>query len=372
MLTAGLVLATAAGAFAKDDPAEATRIKKAHDQVSLCLKAKKGSDLDSLAAELSSLKAATSQENFALQAQIAADERFVLHWRDFLNAYQIGNKSNAFDSLYELINAADWPYPVPRSLVLDRFRENHIWRSVSYGTNTIEDLPIVITKLAELERVLDAPGQFKKAMEPFQALIHLWEQRDQLSAEQIVSRCRFDSEEPMDVVRFKLLILSYALPAYLNLDKKYEVTPAKGEAAPAYLLRLRKLAIANDDLVALWRISTYYQYLTNTTSEVAQSEQKAMEYTLKGQRAQGEKKDMEATLHYRSALQFHGNRVTEKLAKAGLLELQKSAPAAYEQGAFMIAPPPTRRDIGGYDYFSRQQMEDERRSPGERQIWKDY
>lgn len=373
MLTASLGLAWAAGAFAKDASAEADRIRKAHDQVALCLIAKKGADLDKLAAELSSLKKTVSPENFALQAQITADERFVLQWRDFLNAYALGNKSNAFDGLYQLINTNDWPYPVPRSLVLDRFRENHIWRSVTYGTNTIEDLPIVITKLEELERVLDTPGQFKKAMKPFQELLDLWGRRDKLSAEQIVSACRYDNDESMEVVRFKLLILPYALPAYLDLDKKYAVSPDKGEAAPTYLLRLKEMAIACDDLIALWRISAYYQLLAErTASAVTQSELKAIEHTLKGQRAQVEKKDMEAVLHYRSALQFHGNAATEKLAKAGLLELQKNSPEAYEQAVFMIAPPPSRQEMGFHDSFMRQEIERERDSLTEQRPWKKY
>jgi len=297
-----------------------------------CGKAESPRDLDRLWTELAALKSSAPSgnsdrpENRMLDREIDGAIFFVRQWREYLEAHQLGNKNASYESLKTLLDDSSWLTLVPRSFVLDRYRERFKFYTVGYPTKTIADIPKVIAALQKLERLTDEPDLRKKEIEQLEELLAIDDLRKNGEWEAMEAACRIDPEDPAAICRFKYLILAHAVVGYLGLDGKTKLTPSEKEAAPQFLMRLRQEATQNGDWVALWRLLTYAAHLNRHMPSWEHAQFSALVGYLEGQKSESKGWWFDAAAAYRLALHKNAQPALAQAIAERLHAIQETHP----------------------------------------------
>lgn len=294
-----------------------------------CLAAKSPKDLDSLWAELASRSGSAGNRGAEVQGAVY----LVGQWRDYLTAWQAGNKEEARGILENLLENNTWISLMPRSKVLSIVYEKDPLPSKPFVINSVEDLPGVIRDLESLDDLNNQTQRFFELRRCHLILEELWKQWQERSEENLDAlqkQCNYSQDDDPLVEKAKDLIRPYVVAWFLQLDPKLRLTPEKGESMEAYLKRLDKAAREQKDYVALWKIWTYGGH--EWDSPVARQEVNGLDFYLAGQKQETAGNLSEAVRFYRTALWRGDAHFVVDIAGAKLDGIKRNFPKDYDAG----------------------------------------
>ncbi len=315
---------------------------------SRCMEASDPGELSGLWVELDATKTRleSGDQGYAeLIDQLRTAGAFVGHWKRYLTAHGAGNRRAAFDVLEQLLADPGWVSVVGRSNVLARYEEKLEFHRVEYPTATVQDLHKVIEALQKATVYADVPGRLVindnvYDLDPsrvlhiiggYADLLKVWESRTERNWEKMVRSTRISSNDYRDIVRFKRLVMAWALAGYLDLPEVYHFDPSPDATALQHLDAIIDLATSRKDFVTLWRAMSFRSELSKE-SDVFAERLDAIDFCLTGRELESIGAMERAVAAYVSALSCSAEGVAIEFATERLAEFRKSLPEAYRIG----------------------------------------